>query len=510
MLDGEDDRGEAAGPEKLPGALEEKGLDGIGAVEVLDRRGESVALTLACRQRFEKALHAEGRIGDEEIEGAIGDLAIRLVLGDERVAVTDFDARLAIHECVDLRDLREAVFLFHAKDGAVVVVHPAFEFGMMFFDERLQLLSQLGEEVPRAAREVDRLGRDGVLFHHGLQRQAHEEEAADGARSEELPLGLLHALIEEELEHVAEELIVGIRRGEADVLPHLEDFQEDVGVLVEELFVVNVDEGEIVVREKFLLDEEVPDGALGGVGIVTDEAQRGAYVALGDVGDLFAEELFHAGLVELLEPVEELEVGVEGNALPVEFQVVGVLAFIDELAEKEVNELVKGVLATGDVVLAEDGGELVIFLLLLAGGDGVEIGEGVFVLADVIRLNVRLEDAGGAVVELVGVAPNGEAGGGAGGVAEAFERRVFGEIFFVVAMGKDVARVAEAGGDLVRLAGIEAEELRLADLREVGEELRAVVERVFPRAGERFSRGLALDDEERAPVVASIFTSVCF
>ena len=92
-----------------------------------------------------------------------------------------------------------------------------------------------------------------------------------------------------------------------------------------------------------------------------------------------------------------------------------------------------------------------------------------------------------------------------GGDFEGAEIGICGEICPVVAVGDDVARVAEAGGDLVRLAGIEAEELRLADLREVGEELRAVVERVFPRAGERFSRGLALDDEERAPVVACRF-----
>ena len=325
---------------------------------------------------------------------------------------------------------------------------------MVSLDEWPELFCQLGEEMARAARIVDRLGRDGVLFHHGLQRQAHEKEAADGAGCEELSFGLLHALIEEELEHVAEKLIVRVRCGEADVLPHLEDFQEDVGVLVEELFIVNVDEGEIVVREKFLLDEEVPDGALGGVGIVADEAERGAHVALGDVGDLFAEELFHAGLVELLESVEELEVGVEGDALPVEFQVVRMLAFIDELAKEEVDEFVEGVLAAGDVVLAEDGGELVIFLLLLAGGDGVEIGEGVFVLADVIRLSVRLEDAGGAEVGLVGVAPHGEAGRGAGRVAEAFERGIFGEILFVVAMGDDVAGVAEVGAVVIGLAGV--------------------------------------------------------
>ena len=113
------------GAKKLPGAFEEKGFDGIRAIEVLDRGGEGVALAVAVGQRFEKAADAEWRIGNEEIEGAIGDLGIGLVLGDESVAVADFDARLAIHEGGDFRDLREAVFLFYAEDGGVVVVHGA-------------------------------------------------------------------------------------------------------------------------------------------------------------------------------------------------------------------------------------------------------------------------------------------------------------------------------------------------------------------------------------------------
>ena len=97
---------------------------------------------------------------------------------------------------------------------------------------------------------------------------------------------------------------------------------------------MNINEGEIVVREKFLLDEKSPHRSLSRVGVLSNEAQSVADIALIDVGDVFAEELAHAFLVELLEAVEQLEVGVVGDALPVKFQVVGVLGFINELAKE--------------------------------------------------------------------------------------------------------------------------------------------------------------------------------
>ena len=76
------------------------------------------------------------------------------------------------------------------------------------------------------------LGASALPSTSGLHREALEHEAADGDRGEELPLGLLDALVEEALEEVAEELVVGAGAGEADVLPHLQDLQEDFGVLL--------------------------------------------------------------------------------------------------------------------------------------------------------------------------------------------------------------------------------------------------------------------------------------
>ena len=477
----------------MPGAFEEKGFDAIAGVEVIDRRGEFVGSALALRQRFEEAADAERRIGDEQIKGAVLNLRVGRVPGHERVAVADIDARLAIHEGGDLRDFREAVFLFDAVDGGVVVGDVLQR--VMLREERLQLQRQLGEEVPGSAGVINGLGRSGVRFHQAVQRQAHQQEAADGAGREVLPFALLHALIEEALEHVAEKLIVLMVADEADVLPHLQDFQEHLGVLVKELFVVNVDEGEVVVREKFLLDEKVPDSALGGIWILADEAQGIADIALGDVGDVFAEKLAHAFLVELLEAVEQLEVGVVGDAFPIEFQVVRILGFIHELAEEEIDQLVESVLAPGDVVLAEDGGELVIFLLLIGRGDGVEIGERVFVFADVVGLDVRLENARWNEVEFVSVAPDGESLFALRRGGEAFEKRIGREVFFVVAVGDDVAAVMDRA--VFKMRGVEAEELRGPLLLDVAEKLIAILESAAPRAVKLTASGLALDDKER-------------
>lgn len=186
--------------------------------------------------------------------------------------------------------------------------------------------------------------------------------------------------------------------------------------------------------------------------------------------------------------------GVVGDALPVELQVAGVLGLIDEFAEEEVDELVEGVFAAGDIVLAEDGGEAVVLLLLVAGGDGMEVGGGVFVLADVVGLDAVLKDAAGGVVVLVGVAPDGEAVFDIGGVAEAAEEGIFRKVFFIVAVGDDVAGVAE--GTVLDEGGVEAEKLGLADLLGVAEKLVAIAQGVVPGFGELATGSLALDEEE--------------
>lgn len=155
-----------------------------------------------------------------------------------------------------------------------------------------------------------------------------------------------------------------------------------------------------------MLDEEVPDSAMGSIRVLADEFERVRNVALVDVSDFLTEKLAHTTLVELLEAVEQLEMGVVGDALPVEFQVVGVFRFIYELAKEQVDEFVKGVFPARDIVLAENGGEAVVLLLLIAGGNGLEIGEGVFVLADVVGLDGFLEYAAGGVVQLIGVPPD--------------------------------------------------------------------------------------------------------
>ena len=93
----------------------------------------------------------------------------------------------------------------------------------MRFHQGLELQGQLGEKVACAAGVIDGLWRCGTALNERRQRQAHHDEAADWHGREELPFTLLDALVEETLEHIAEKLVVAMRVGQANVLPHLQD-----------------------------------------------------------------------------------------------------------------------------------------------------------------------------------------------------------------------------------------------------------------------------------------------
>jgi hypothetical protein len=80
-------------------------------------------------------------------------------------------------------------------------------------------------------------------------------------------------------------------------------------------------------------------------------------------------------------------------------------------------------------VLAKDGGELVVFLLAIGFGNGVQVGQGIFVLADLIGLDVVLENTLGGEVELVGVAPDREAFLDVGDAAKWFEMGIGARYF---------------------------------------------------------------------------------
>ena len=171
----------------------------------------------------------------------VADFGKGAVLVDQGVAIANVDVLLAVHEGGNLGDFGEAVFLFDAVQGFVVFGH--FTVGGLFVlrNERLELERQFVEEVAGAAGVVDGFGRGGALLDEAFERQTHQDEAADGHGREVLPFALLDALVEKAFEHVAEKLVVASRVGQADVLPHLDDLEQHFGVLVEELFVVNVD-----------------------------------------------------------------------------------------------------------------------------------------------------------------------------------------------------------------------------------------------------------------------------
>ena len=100
---------------------------------------------------------------------------------------------------------------------------------------------------------------------------------------------------------------------------------------------------------------------------------------------------------------------VVGHTLPVKLKVIGVFNLVNQFAEKEVHQFVEGVFPAGHVVLAQNGGKFVVLLLLVRSGNGVQIGQGILLLADLVGLNDVLKDTLGCEVELVCIAPDREA-----------------------------------------------------------------------------------------------------
>ncbi len=81
---------------------------------------------------------------------------------------------------------------------------------------------------------------------------------------------------------------------------------------------------------------------------------------------------------------------VVGHSLPIKLEIVGVLDLVHQFAEEEVHQLVETFFRPDTLVLAQDGGRRVVFLLLIRGGNSVQVGEGILVLADLIGLDVVL------------------------------------------------------------------------------------------------------------------------
>lgn len=89
---------------------------------------------------------------------------------------------------------------------------------------------------------IDRARRLFTPGQQRRQRQAHQDESANWLRREVLAFTLFHSLVEKAFEQVAEKLVVLVIAGQTDVLPHLQNFQQHLGVLVKETLVVDVDE----------------------------------------------------------------------------------------------------------------------------------------------------------------------------------------------------------------------------------------------------------------------------
>ena len=97
----------------------------------------------------------------------------------------------------------------------------------------------------------------------------------------------------------------------------------------------------------------------------------------------------------------------------------------------------------------------------------MQIGQRIFVLADVIRLNVFFENALGRVVQLVCITPNGMPPSYIRDGLKALKCRIINQIFFIITMCNDVTGVANCPTFQIRC--VETKELRFADLLRVAE-----------------------------------------
>lgn len=260
-------------------------------------------------------MHAVEWIGHQQIKMAVTDVGEIRMATDQTVAIVNLDALLSVHEGGYLANLGQAILLFD-PDQRLVILGRVDQW-LVLFQQRLKLKRQLSEEVPGAAGVVDSMG--GVaLFEIRLSNADYQDKTADGHGGKELPFALLDALIEKALEHVDQKLAVAVGVDEANVLPHLQDLQQYIGV----------------VGKEFLLNEQIPNGPLGGIRILTNKAQRVVDLVLIDAGDILAKKLAHAQLIELLYSVHQLKMAIGGNALPVKLEVVRVLDFVKVISFK--------------------------------------------------------------------------------------------------------------------------------------------------------------------------------
>ena len=106
---------------------------------------------------------------------------------------------------------------------------------------------------------------------------------------------------------------------------------------------MNIQKRKIVVSEILLPPEIVQNLVASGIGVVAEELERIAYGLFIDIGYVFFQELPHSIAVQPSQTVNQVEVGIEGNPAPVELQIVGVVLFIHDFAQEQVNQFVEGV-----------------------------------------------------------------------------------------------------------------------------------------------------------------------
>ena len=155
---------------------------------------------------------------------------------------------------------------------------------------------------------------------------------------------------------------------------------------------MNVQKRKIVIREILLLAKVLENPVACGVGIVSEELESVLNGLVVNVGDIFLEKFAHPVAVKALHAVNQLKVRIVSNTSPVKLQIARVKFLVHDLAQKEIDQFIEGVLAPRNIVLAQDGSKFVVFGLNIGLRDGMQIVRRVFGFANLVGPNIWVKD----------------------------------------------------------------------------------------------------------------------
>ena len=71
-----------------------------------------------------------------------------------------------------------------------------------------------------------------------------------------------------------------------------------------------------------------------------------------DVNNILIQIAPHADFIKSLQAIDKVKIGIVGDAFPVKFKIGGVFGLINDFAQKQINQHIKGIFTAWYIVLA--------------------------------------------------------------------------------------------------------------------------------------------------------------